>query len=108
MDGGKALSELNMARFEALLDNAQTPVRSDFCEFINSGLRAARSCRTLTRSAILADVAAVLSCSADELSFMFSDDRRPANDPANDSDAPVRDGLAVPDFREMLQGLAAE
>lgn len=101
MDGGKAILDMDSTHFDALADDAQSPARSDFCEFINSGLRAARSCRTLTRSAILADVAAVLSCSADELSFMFDDTHRPKQDVDPK-------GLSVPDFREMLQGIAAE
>lgn len=106
MANGKAKSDMDASHFDALAGDAETPDQSDYSEFINSGLRAARSCRNMTRSAILADVAAVLSCSADELSFMFNDGTNVHR--LHDRPANGRDGLAVPDFREMLQGMAAE
>lgn len=92
-------SERHARDLANLAAGAALPETTDFVDFVNSGLRAAKSCRTLTRSAILADVAAVLSCSAHELGFLFQENAAAAND---------TDSLSVPDFRDSLRGLAAE
>lgn len=58
-------------------------------DFVLSGLRAARSVKRSLRRNILADVARVVGCAAEELEFLY--------------DIPVPGGPAlVPDYRDVL------
>ena len=114
MTTGRVLRDVQIKSGDAsslgdVINDAHVQSRSDFTDFVYSGLRAASSCRRLTRSAILADVAAVLACRPDELNFLFSDGSEVF--PVESSvavNAPTSDDLRVPEFRDMLMGLAAE
>lgn len=78
-----------------LIAASDTP---DLCasnSFVASALRAARATQaTYHRRIILTDVASLLSCSADELDFLFNAPIMAAND---------SDPVAMPDYRASLQ-----
>lgn len=79
--------------FKSLIAGSDTP---DLCasnSFVASALRAAKGTQTSHRRIILTDVASVLSCSADELDFLFNDPIMAAND---------SDPVAMPDYRASL------
>lgn len=61
--------------------------------FVASALRAAKGTQVSHRRIILTDVASVLSCSADELGFLFNDPAMAAND---------WDPVEMPDYRASL------
>lgn len=63
--------------------------------FVASALRAAKATQVQDRTTILTDVATVLSCSADELGFLFYDPLIAAND---SDPVPVE----MPDYRMSL------
>lgn len=79
-----------------LIATSDTP---DLCasnSFVASALRAAKVTQVPHRRIILTDVASVLSCSADELGFLFHDPVIAAND---------SDPVEMPDYRaSLLQG----
>lgn len=61
--------------------------------FVVSALRAAKGTQVSHRRIILTDVASVLSCSADELGFLFNDPTMAAND---------SNPVEMPDYRASL------
>lgn len=77
-----------------LIATSDTP---DLCAsntFVASALRAAKDSRVPLRRLILSDIASVLSCSADELGFLFNEPVIAAND---------SDPMAMPDYRTSLR-----
>ncbi|MEP3889665.1 MAG: hypothetical protein ABJN69_04310 [Hellea sp.] len=67
-------------------------------DFIDAALRTAKHSKSKTRSAILADVCDVLSCHAEDLSFMFEHQAVPTQN------RPVFE-LELPDYRMSLSDI---
>lgn len=83
----------SVASFKSLITASDVP---DLCatnSFVASALRAAKGTQSAHRRIILTDVARVLSCSADELDFLFNNPVMAAND---------SDPVAMPDYRASL------
>jgi len=70
-------------------------------DFIEAALRTAKHSKAKTRSAILADVCDVLSCRAEDLSFLFEHQTVPTEN------RPVF-GLELPDYRMSLSDIYKE
>lgn len=70
-------------------------------DFIEAALRTARHSKSTTRSAILADVCDVLSCSPEDLNFLFEHKSVP------NRNRPVF-GLELPDYRMSLSEIYKE
>lgn len=77
-----------------LIATSDTPDLCASTSFVASALRAAKDSRVPLRRTILSDVASVLSCSADELGFLFNEPIVAAND---------SDPVAMPDYRDSLR-----
>ena len=67
-------------------------------DFIDAALRTAKHSKSTTRSAILSDICDVLSCRAEDLSFMFERHAVPTQN------RPVF-GLELPDYRMSLSDI---
>lgn len=83
-----------VASFKMLTLASDAPDMSAATNFVASALRAVKGTSAPMRRTILTDIAATLSCSADELDFLFNDPVIAAND---------SDPVEMPDYGETLR-----